>query len=383
MALVTYDRTSVIQGSLDRVLTNNGYVSITDAPFLGEIVGAINSALTGRFSELYSIADNVDIGRATGEYLDRWGRFLKEPRSIPTYAFDMSLSNVSIYIDPGVEVGTITTDGMGITIPAGTQILDGNNTALVKTIDDIYIRANRSRAYCRVASVNTGVTYIGAGTLTEPDFSLSSAINVMPSALANYTLKGINDKEISGGASYADDQTYQYILEQKAASIGLFNSNKVNSLLDLNEIVSIYVHEYTGGAIVYLDTTDEVLTERAVQNARIVLEEYRSLGQSIQVYTPLTKRLKLRIQMQVKKPEYLSTTSATVKTYIANMINSASMGEVVNHLEAVTTSKMINDNIVGIRMKEATLDGREVTASYIPLHYNERVIISEGDITII
>lgn len=383
MALVTYNRTNIIQRSLSKILTNNGYISINDAPFLGEIVGAINSALTGKYNQVYEIANNVDIGRANGEYLDRWGKFLDEPRDIPNYATDMSLTNVYIELDPNINAGQLTTDGAGITIPEGTIISTESGDSQVQTLDDTYIGADRSRAYCRVSATDPGVTYVSPGTLVVVDYNLNNVGTILPSSILTYSLVANNAREITGGVAFAEDDTYQFVLSEKAKSVGLFNENKVNSILDVDDVISIYIDEYIGGAIIYLDTADPILTEAVVTNARQVLQQYRTLGQSVQVYTPIIRRLQLKIQVEVKNKEYIGNTSATIKSHIINNIITSYMGDSVQYTEIVNGAKNVDENIIGIRILESAVDGRTLTSGYIPLHYNERISIAEGDITII
>jgi hypothetical protein len=97
MAIIPYDRRMEVRGKLDKVLTENGYIDISSSPFLGQLLNSITSAVESKFDTIYDIADNIDIGRAEGSYLDRWGRFMNEPRSMLSFASDVSLANIYIY----------------------------------------------------------------------------------------------------------------------------------------------------------------------------------------------------------------------------------------------------------------------------------------------
>jgi uncharacterized phage protein gp47/JayE len=112
-ALVTYRRSSLLGDSLRKVATENGFVDISGSPLLGSIIRSVENALTTAYSDLYDIAKNVDIGRATGSYLDRWGNLIGEPRGTVGFATDMSLTNTSIGIVPEKNAGEITIDGQG------------------------------------------------------------------------------------------------------------------------------------------------------------------------------------------------------------------------------------------------------------------------------
>jgi hypothetical protein len=382
MALTTYERSDEVMLRVGQILSDEGYFNGANSPFLGQIVQAIRGALVAEFDRLYSIANNVDLGRAEGEFLDRWGIFIDESRAIPSYAMDLSLSNTYLYIDPSIIAGDITSDGKGITIPAGSIISDEVGSYSVETIDEIYMSADRSVVYVRVVSATPGEMYIPAGALTTPELTMGEIENVLPSSLAEYTLKAMNTSEISGGVSLTDDETYRYILQEKAKSIGLFNESRVNTLLDTDEVIYLHIQEYTGGVNVYIGTKDPLLNEEIVEAARATMRNNRSMGTPVQVFGPITKRLKARLKVEVKDKDNLNETVSVVQSMISDYVTDLSMGETVDISIAITAVRTDVENIAGVRLLELTLDGRLAVSSMIGVGFNERTIMAEEDVTV-
>lgn len=383
MALVTFNRTELTEKNVRKILTDNGFISLADAPFLGSIVNTLKAAIDIDFEKIYKISDNVDIGRAEGEYLSRWSDFLDESIEAPSYAMDLSLSNVSISLDPEVNAGELTSDGTGITIPKDTLITDDNGLIEVRTLDEIYIRPDRNKAYTRVIATRTGKIYIPIGILSNVDYSLSLVSNILPAVINSYSLSANNIEEISGGNNVASESTFRYILQQKAKSIGLFNENRVNTLLDIEDVISVMIQEYTGGVNIYIDTSNKEVTNIIVENARALMHGNKSLGQSVQLYPPIDKRLKIRIQMEVKNSDYLVSSQNTFKTDLSNALNDFKMGDSIPIKDITKDISDADSNIVGTRILEMSCEGRILVSAFLQLAFNERLIISGEDITIV
>ena len=383
MALTTYERSNEVTFKIGQILSSAGYINGASAPFMGQIIEAIRSSLIAEFNLLYEIPNNVDIGRASGEYLDRWGRFLDESRTTPGYVTDLTLDNVSIFLDPAITAGEITTDASGISIPKGTIISSENEEFAVETIDDIYIAADRNNAYCRVISVNPGDTFIPVGVLTVPSITLGEIENILPSALASYKLMANNNNDIAGGSNIADDETYRYILEQKAGSIGLFNEGTVNTILDIDDIIKVNIYEYLGGVNVYIETKDIELNDELVQAGRMSLRNNSPLGTPVNVYAPLFRRFLASVQLELKNRDSFNETAATVKTIIADYVSELFMGDTLEIQPILDFVKESVENVVGIRLISGTVGGRTLISNIVGVEFNEKVIMAEEDVTIL
>jgi hypothetical protein len=355
MALTTYERSNEVTFKIGQILSSSGYINGASAPFMGQIIEAIRSSLIAEFNLLYEVPNNVDIGRAAGEY----------------------------YLSPEITAGEITSDASGIPIPKGTIINSDNGEFAVEIIDDVYISADRNNAYCRVISINPGDTFIPANTLHMPSVSLGEVENILASALTAYTLMANNNDDIIGGSNIADDETYRYVLEQKAKSIGLFNENTVNTLLDIEDVIKVSVFEYLGGINVYIETKDIGLNEELVQAGRISLRNNSPLGTPVNVYTPIFRRFLASIKLELKNEDNLNETSATVRTMMADYISELSMGDNLEIQPILDLIKESVENIIGIRLVSATIGGRTLISNIVGVEFNEKVIMAEEDITIL
>jgi len=381
MALVTYGRVNNISSSLQTVLNSTGYSDVTGSPFLGSIVGAIQNALRTEYGKLYDIADNVDIGRAKGKYLDRWGRFHSEDRQVMSSAKDLSLTNCSVYLDPEVTAGEITSLGDGITLT--DLVLTNNDESLAfECIDQVYIRPNRSEAFVRVICTTPGAIDIAAGELTKVSMSLSDLENVLPSAMATYSLKCRNHYAISSGTEMASEEDYRYVIMRKSESVGLFNEAKVYSAMDATDVVKIAIHEYRGGANVYLETQNMQNVDSVIAVVRTALKQYRSLGACVNVYSPVVRYLLPTIKLSLRNEDLLSTTQTQFASDFTTAVNSLEMGSVVNINDIIDTVMAGIPNILSSRIVKATYGGRTLAKYNIGQSFNEKVLTSTDRLTI-
>jgi len=381
MPLTSYSRTDNIASALSHVLTATGYNNVTGSPFLGSIVQAIQEALMTEYGSLYEIADNIDIGKATGEYLDRWGRFHAEPRSTISYAKDLSLSNCSVYLDPTVTAGEITTLGEGITIN-NLVLANTSGTKVFEALDQVYIRPDRSEAFFRVVCISPGAIEISPGDLSVVNTNLSDISNVLPSAAGAYTLKGRNRYSISSGVEMASESDYRYTIMKKAESVGLFNESKVNSVMDATDVVKIALSEYRGGANVFIETKTIQNVDAVVAVVRTALRQYRSLGYCINVYPPLLRYLTGQIKVSLKNEELSSTTRPSFLSSFCTSINAVEMGAAVdfnNILSALVTNF---SNVSSARMLSTAYGGRTLAKASITQKFNEKVLTSEDRFSI-
>lgn len=382
MALVTFERTNEISNALSKVLSNSGYVDISGSPFLGAIVRALQAALDTEYTKLYEIAQNVDLGRATGEYLDRWGQFLNEPRASLSYATDMSLSNVRIYISPTVNARQLTIHGDGISIPAGTGLTNDDHTIVCETLDDVYIRPDRNDAYCRIICTTPGAIDIPAGTLTTASITLSDISNVLPSAIASYTLTCTNNYPIRDGSEQATDDDYRYVLLQKAQSIGIFNENTVRSVLDITDIVRISIQEYRGGASIFVETKNIQNVDAVVHTIETNLRQQRSLGLCIHVYPPIIRYFTATVKLILKNSDPTNQTNEQFNKDFVTAVNTLPMGSAIDFEQIVQEIARDSAHITSAHIISASYGGRVMVNFSVGQYSNEKALTSEDRITV-
>lgn len=382
MSQLTYERSPMIDVNLSRVLNENGFTDLSHSPFLGQLINAIKEAVKAPYGRLYEIPKNVDIGRATGTYLDRWGNILGETRRSIAYASDLSLSNAVIFLEPEVMAGEITTDGRGLVIPKGRLLTDDGGQYELRLIDDLYMLPDRSTAYARVVSTREGKITIPPGGITSVNYSLANIDNVMPSALSRFRLLATNLKAITGGESYADDATYQYVLQEKGASMGLVNDRRINTLMDSEAIVNVKIQSYFGGVDVYIETRDIANNDAVVVSAQAAINAIWPLGTGINVYAPLNRTLTLQVQLELASDAVVDETYAWFRDELITEVNNRHMGDVLDFTAIVQTIKQRNAFIVGTRVRGGTYNGRTLTGTRVAQHFNEKAYLSASGVTI-
>ena len=384
MTTISYDRRGIVRDDTSRILTENGYIDISSSPFLGQIVSSITSAVEANFDKVYDIADNIDISRSEGSYLDRWGKFFNEPRSMLSYARDLSLTNTYIYITPENKVaGDITSNGTGFSIPSGTSISTEDGTVEFETIDPVYMKSDRSKVYCRTMAKEPGPIYLLAGQLTQVSINLSDIAEIIPSITSTYGLSANNTFPISESEQLADDLTYKYILQEKSNSIGLFNESTINTTMDVTEIVNLSMQKYIGGVNVYIETRRPDMADIIVEIARMGLRNKRLLGSSVNAYPPIYSSLKVSVQLEMEREDNEGTTQSNFKTAIYETIISQAMGSSIDLTQICNDIKVDFPNIIGVRVKTAAINSRTMINYIIAQQFNEKILITEDDISIL
>lgn len=381
MALVTYNRSNTIIPSLSYVLTDSGYVDVSGSPFLGSIVSAIQDALMTEYGKVYDIADNVDIGRASGRYLDRWGAFHAEDRATLSYASDLTLGNCYAYLDPTVTAGEITTLGDGLTITNMT-FTDDAGTVSFEALDEVYLRPERSKVYCRVVCTTPGAIEVSPGQITKVNVTLSDFDNVLPSAIGTYTLKGTNTYSISGGAESATDADYKYILLQKAQSIGLFNEAKVNTLMDNIEVVNLSIQEYRGGANVYIESRTIENVDSVVATLRTALKQYRNLGLCVNIYAPIIRYFTGDITTVLIREDPDRTIREQLNSDFCDAVNAVSMGSNVDLQTILNNVVDSTSEVTAARVAKGSIAGRSLAKYTVGQYFNEKLLTSTDRITV-
>jgi len=378
MALVTYRRTSLLGDSLRKVATENGFVDISGSPLLGSIIRSVENALSTAYSDLYDIAKNVDIGRATGSYLDRWGNLLGEPRGTVGFASDMSLTNTSISIVPEKNAGEITIDAQGITIPEGTILSDERGMYSVATIGDAYMLPNRSTVYVKVIATDSSIDVIPTGALKTVQLSLSQIPNVASGAVKRYRLVAQNVNPITGGHGVADDELYRYILKESASSLWLFNDARIRKLMDILDVRNVIIDEYRGGAIVYIETVEPNIATQVAAIAQRHLEDQKPIGLAIKVSPVILRRLAMTIQLSFSTGDVsrIASIQTSFANNLAQAVNVHYAGEVVDVQSIfLSTLERFSEDINGGSIVTASVDGRTLFQFAVPQQPNQKLYL--------
>lgn len=382
MNIVTYNRLPQIDKAFSKILTENGYVDMSSAPFLGQIINTIKEAAKGPYSELYELSNNIDLGRSTGSFLDRWGVFHNQPRATTSYASDLSLSNTEIYLSNNITAGEITIDGGDLPIPAGTIISDENNDYIVRTIDDVVISSNRNSVFVRVVAENEGEVTIYPGYLTKVNLDLKTIPQVMSSSLGKYQLKARNAKAISGGTIYPDDETYRYTLLKTAESKNLSNESKIETAIKLEDISYMVVSKFRGGITVFVDSVDISSHQAIVIRLQNYIDNIINFGMPVYCFSPVISKIIPTISLSLKNNDNLNQTQNEFKDQLVDIITNTRMGQNVDLKNIITTIAGSIPNIDKALIADLKMNGRKMLNYSIETRFNERLILNKEDIVI-
>ena len=378
MALIPYERSASLDARLTEIATTNGFLDISSTQFLGQLMNAIKDAIRTDYTRLYEIADNVDIGRASGEYLTRWGNIMGEARSTRSYAHDLSLDNVEIYLDPDINAGSLTTDGLGFPINPGTIITSSTDSSTFTTLDHAYMRSERSSCFVRVAAAQPGALFVPAYSLDTLSIGLGDIEGINTAIASSYALKVRNNREINGGAVDADDALYRYILQQKSESMGLFNDSKINTVLDVEDIVRLVIHEYCGGINVYVETRNTGVNDVAVASASAYLRSIRPRGTALNVLSPFLRQLALEVQLDLVDDSARITTVENFRAQLYQQILDRRMGVDIDLGSLIDSVKNMFSNVAGVRLLRARYGKRILTGYNVRQHFNEKATTTQA-----
>jgi len=383
VALVTYRRDTLVSSTLGQIATDNGFISISDAPILGAIIRAVSDALNEGYAELYDIAKNVDIGRASGGYLDRWGNLLGEPRTTVGYATDLSLTNTFISIVPSVHASQLTVDNGGILIPGGTVLSSADGTYNVVTIGDSQILPDRDRTFVKVIATDTSVTEIPAGVLSIVQLSFAQIPNVVANASKLYKLAAFNQLPITGGRGIADDELYRYILKESTQSVWLFNDARIRKLLDILQVRQVIIDEYRGGVVVYIETTEPSVSEQVAAIAKTHLSSEKPCGLSLTVSPVIYRYLRLWLTATFSTGDVsqLASLKSQFANAIGEQINARYAGEAIDLQEAVATAAGTINDLESYSIQNATVDGRTLLQYAVPQRLNQKLYLDPTFVT--
>ena len=387
MSFTTYNRALTIDDQFKTILTAQGYVATSSTYFLNQLLTVLKRAYKDQFAELYSIASQVDISRAAGEFLDRWGSVLAQPRTSASYANDMTLSNVRVQISPTALAKDITTDGLGLTVPAGAIIRDAASTILFKAVDPIVIDADADGVYIRVISLSPGELTVPAGTLTVVEFPIAETGSLIANGASSYSLAAVQSAAISGGTNILDDETYRSILSAKSQSWGLINDQRFQTLMAVEDLVTVTLKEVPGGVHIYLDTKHPSLDEMVTYIAKQVITAFNTRGLHFAAFTPIYRPVTVKLQLNVDT----STSTTYDKVQLTGKLQTQSVLAIANSpmgatLDLTSILTDVADGIDGIEsivLQASTYNGKTVIADTIPQQFNEKAQLSITGMTVV
>jgi hypothetical protein len=169
---------------------------------------------------------------------------------------------------------------------------------------------------------------------------------------------------------------------ERSKSIGLYNENRINALMDIPEIVDIIIKEVQGSVYVYIDTENTSLLDSLVEVARKVIQAQWIKGYPIMVYPPILRTVKMNISLSLKLADPIGTTQSLLATEIVNTITNSRMGDTIDFKTLALNAAATVDNIISAKVTSCTYNNRQLISMLVNQHFNERAVITASDIEI-
>ena len=382
MAIVTYQRSDSIKNIGSSLLAKEGFVNVAQGRILSQFVNALSSSLEGDYSRVYSIANNIDIGSASGDYLDRWGRILGVPRSKTSIASDLTISNASISISPLTTAQNLTTGGLPLIIPKGTQLGNGTSWPLA-TVDTIAIAPSSNSVFCRVMATSSDISSVTTDQITSVNLPMNQIAGVNSSIAPSYYLDASLRYDIHNSLVMSNDDEYRYILLQKANSIGLFNQSTIMSLLSVDGVANVYLRKYFGGLDVYVEPTNNTLATQVLDVCRTIIEQGR-YGSSVNVLLPRYRNVRMAIHLSLSSADPTLSDVSKVPSLITEAINGQAMGQNIDFGRIISTNVLpyLSSNVLRCSIISSSYNLRKIVGTTVVQNFNEKAITLEENIQV-
>ena len=88
-------------------------------------------------------------------------------------------------------------------------------------------------------------------------------------------------------------------------------------------------------------------------------------------------------QLEMEREDNEGTTQSNFKTAIYETIISQAMGSSIDLTQICNDIKIDFPNIIGVRVKTASINSRTMINYIIAQHFNEKILVTEDDISIL
>lgn len=184
-----------------------GFSSSSTTAIYPRFINAIVEPLSEVYDSLRVVQDESMPTRATGNALDIHGLLAGVDRLTGSVPIDTSGNNVYVFLTNGTIARDITTDGLGILIPAGTRI-NGSSVPFF-TVANAYIAPDANGTFVNVIGSKVSSTPIMPGSLTSISIDYDTINNLSPASMGTTILAATNTKIISGGSYIEVDSDYK------------------------------------------------------------------------------------------------------------------------------------------------------------------------------
>ena len=254
-----------------------------------EIVDSQTGFLESDYIDIYALERNTRIDTAENTFLDNYGLLLDEPRAAVTFAKVDDLQTISLFLrSPSTgnraKGAAITLDGGPLIIEKGTELIDSGRNVVMRTLHTVEL--NDFKVYVKAIAVRPGPLTLGIGAISGTLFDVRSNALVDQNLAGDLVLAASNEVQVSAGSIVADEETYRFILQEKARSVNLSNLNKINTLMDNLEIRKFEIDTVNPAStsfVIYIETKNVETDSLVIEEVRAQLENILPYGTDVRV----------------------------------------------------------------------------------------------------
>jgi uncharacterized phage protein gp47/JayE len=327
---------------------------------IGAIGRVISAYLVDMWNSLADIEAQSNPSTARGVYLDRIGTMMGVERLPP---------QVASTVGRGPAVKFTNTGSTSYNVPQGTRIWNPTDPDIgFFTVQSLTLGGGEE-GFIDVVAGTAGDTYnVSAGSLTAHNAgSQVSVLNVRP---------------IGGGTFFESDDSYRFrIKEALLSKNGATETAIRQELLKVPGVRDVIIHSGVrgnGSVDVVVIPVDRFASESLLEAAEIAVADTVAAGISWRVLTPVTRRVNLVIQLQLRGgavlEEIRALVESNVRAYIDNLrVNDGQSGSDLIYNELVSRVQDSSPEIIDSSI-DMSVDGIQVLQTNITTNPGERLV---------
>jgi len=341
-----------------------------------EIVDSQTGFLESDYIDIYALERNTRIDTAENTFLDNYGLLLDEPRAAVTFAKVDDLQTISLFLkSPSTSTrakgSSITLDGGPLVIEKGTELIDSNKNVVMRTLHTVEL--NDFKVYVKAIAVRPGPLTLGIGAISGTLFDVRSNALVDQNLAGDLVLAASNEVQVSAGSIVADEETYRFILQEKARSVNLSNLNKINTLMDNLEIRKFEIDTVNPAStsfVIYIETKNVETDSLVIEEVRAQLENILPYGTDVRVRPFVQSKVVASLKITVAVD---ADTASVKEIFRRNFVTAVNLVQGGTPLDFQGILALVTNNTTGVTNVEydsLSLNGRKLTQNV----YNPRKI---------
>lgn len=359
-----------IRENMEQAFQANGFT--TSDGITREFIDANSEIQEVDYLSIYDLENNVRIDTANDDFLDNYGILLDEPRESQSFAKVDDLQTISLFLadaEGNIVAGNrITTNGQGLPIEKGTLLLDSNGVAIMRTLHTVELI--EEEVFVKAIAISSDTSIIQSGDLELAQVDLESNPLVDPNLIGNLFLGCVNNRTIENQVINADEDTYRFVLQEKARSVNLPNEDKIRTVFDnlsVRNFVIKRINPASTSIVVYVETrnveTDTLVLQEVQQQLRNILPE----GTDIRVRPFVISRLAMGLRISAAPEVEPLTAREVFREDLITTVNNLDAGTFINFDSLILQLQQENPDIRNVDIDFISINGRKLeNNSYRP-----------------